>query len=196
MVVGLISGFINNTAAVGVFMPVAMQLARHYRFSPSKILLPLSYTAIFGGTITLLGTSTNLLVSSLSQQHGSPPFSVFEFLSLGSVFFAVGLIYNILVPMRLLPSRTILSSLTRGYHLSSFLTELKVAPNSRIIGSTVVDAHVSERYQINVLEIIRGKEKIPSDLRHTPLYRRGISCWFSEPWRISSDSRSRKDCYF
>jgi di/tricarboxylate transporter len=169
IVVGLISGFINNTAAVGVFMPVAIQLARHYRFSPSKILLPLSYTAIFGGTITLLGTSTNLLVSSLSQQHGSPPFSVFEFISLGSIFFAVGLTYNILVPMRLLPSRAILSSLTRGYHLSSFLTELKVAPNSRIIGSTVLDAHVSERYQINVLEIIRGREKIPSDLRHTPL---------------------------
>jgi di/tricarboxylate transporter len=168
-VVGLVSGIINNTAAVSVFMPVAMQLARHYRFSPSKILLPLSYTAIFGGTITLLGTSTNLLVSSLSQQHGAAPFSVFEFFYLGSIFFIVGLVYNILGPMRLIPSRAILSSLTRGYHLSSFLTELEVGPTSRLIGKTVVDAQVSEIHQINVLEIIRGKEKIPSDLRHTPL---------------------------
>ncbi len=169
IVVGLVSGIINNTAAVSVFMPVAMQLARHYRFSPSKILLPLSYTAIFGGTITLLGTSTNLLVSSLSQQHGSPPFSVFEFFYLGSIFLVVGMVYNILVPMRLIPSRAILSSLTRGYHLSSFLTELEVGPNSRLIGRTVVEAQVSERHQINVLEIIRGREKIPSDLRHMSL---------------------------
>jgi len=169
LVVGLISGFINNTAAVGVFIPVAMQLARHYRFSPSKILLPLSYTAIFGGTITLLGTSTNLLVSSLSQQHGAPPFEVFEFFTLGSILFAIGLVYNVAVPMRLLPPRAILSSLTRGYHMSSFLTELQVAPTSKLIGSTVVDAHVRERYQVNVLEIIRGQDKIPADLRHTPL---------------------------
>ena len=169
ILVGLISALINNTAAVAVFMPVALQLARHYRFSPSKILLPLSYTAIFGGTITLLGTSTNLLVSSLSAQHGAEPFSVFEFFYLGSILFVVGLVYNVLGPMRFLPSRAILSSLTRGYHLSSFLTELKVAPNSRLIGRTVVQEQVSERHQINVLEIIRGSEKIPADLRHTAL---------------------------
>ncbi len=169
VVVGVVSAFINNTAAVAVLMPVAIQLARHYKFSPSKLLLPLSYTAIFGGTMTLLGTSTNLLVSSLSAQRGAGVFSVFEFLSLGLVLFGVGMIYNALVPMRLLPSRVIPTNLTRGYHLSGFLTEIKIPAGSRLVGRTVVEEQISERHQINVLEIIRGKSKIPSDLRNTRL---------------------------
>ena len=169
IVVGVVSAFINNTAAVAVLMPVAIQLARHYKFSPSKLLLPLSYTAIFGGTMTLLGTSTNLLVSSLSAQRGAGAFSVFEFLFLGLILFGVGLIYNILVPMRLLPSRVIPTNLTRGYHLSAFLTEVRIPEGSRLVGRTVVEEQISERHQINVLEIIRGKAKIPSDLRNTTL---------------------------
>jgi len=169
LLVGAISAFINNTAAVGVFMPVAIHLARHYRFSPSKILLPLSYTAIFGGTCTLLGTSTNLLVSSLSAERGAGGFAVFEFLSFGAVLFAAGLLYTVIGPMRFLPSRVILSSLTRGYHLTAFRTEVKVPAGSRLVGRTVVQEQVSERHQINVLEIIRGRNKIPSELRSTPV---------------------------
>lgn len=169
VVVGVVSAFINNTAAVAVLMPVAIQLARHYKFSPSKILLPLSYTAIFGGTCTLLGTSTNLLVSSLSSERGAGAFSVFEFLGLGVVLFGVGLLYNVLVPMKHLESRVESTNLTRGYHLSAFLTEVKIPSGSRLVGRTVVEEQISERHQINVLEIIRGKSKIPSNLRLTPL---------------------------
>jgi len=150
-------------------MPVAIQLARHYNFSPSKLLLPLSYTAIFGGTMTLLGTSTNLLVSSLSAERGAGAFSVFEFLLLGMILFGVGLLYNILIPMRFLPSRVNPANLTRGYHLSAFLTEVKIPSSSRLVGRTVVEEQVSERHRINVLEIIRGKEKIPSELRSRSL---------------------------
>ena len=169
LLVCFISAFINNTAAVGVFMPVAIHLARHYRFSPSKILLPLSYMAIIGGTCTLLGTSTNLLVSSLSAERGRGDFGVFEFVTLGLVFVAVGTVYNILGPMRLLPSRVVLSSLTRKYHLAGYLTELRLPEGSKLEGSTVVREQISERYQINVIEIIRGKEKISTNLRNTPL---------------------------
>ncbi len=169
LLVGFFSAFINNTAAVGVFMPVAIHLSRHYRFSPSKILLPLSYMAIIGGTCTLLGTSTNLLVSSLSAERGRGDFGVFEFFMLGIVFAAVGTVYNILGPMRLLPSRVVLSSLTNKYQLSGYLTELRVPPGSKLEGSTVVREHISERYQINVIEIIRGQEKISANLRHTPV---------------------------
>lgn len=169
LLAGVVSAFINNTAAVAVFIPVAIHLAKHYGFSPSKILLPLSYTAIFAGTCTLIGTSTNLLVSSLAAERGAQPFTVFEFLYLGSILFAVGLVYNILVPMRLLPSRSIISSLTRKYHLWDFLTELKLPRESKLIDRTVLEERVSERFQMNVLEIIRGDKKISSDLRHTRL---------------------------
>ncbi|MCH7664665.1 MAG: SLC13 family permease [Acidobacteria bacterium] len=169
VVAGVSSAFINNTAAVGVLMPVAIKLARHFDFSPSKILLPLSYMAIIGGTCTLLGTSTNLLVSSLSAEHGEAEFTVFEFLTLGSILFLVGLAYYVFFLRRYLPSRSIISSLTRKYHLTGFLTEVRIPANSKLINKTVLGEHVSERFHLNVLEIIRGKQKITSDLRNTAL---------------------------
>lgn len=169
ILVGLISGFINNTAAVSVFMPVAIHLARHFKISPSKLLLPLSYTAVFGGTLTLLGTSTNLLVDSLARKQGLPPFEVFEFFGLGSILFVIGLTYNVLVPMRYLAPRTILSSLTRQYHLTGFLTELRVPEGSKLVGRTVVQEQISGKFQMNVLEILRGPAKISTDIRHTEL---------------------------
>lgn len=155
LLAGAVSAFLNNTAAVAVFMPVAIYLARHHRTSPSKLLLPLSYTAIFGGTCTLIGTSTNLLVSSLAGQLGVGEFSMFEFLALGSIFFSVGFLYNVLIPMKHLPPRSIPASLTSKYHLSGFLTELKVPVGSKLIGRTVVEEQVSDQYQLNVLEILR-----------------------------------------
>ena len=166
---GAISAFLNNTAAVAVFMPVAIHIARLNKFSPSKLLMPLSYTAIFGGTCTLLGTSTNLLVGSLSEKQGSGEFTMFEFMTLGGIFFAVGLAYNVLVPMRYLPSRSIISSLTRKYHMSGFLTELRVPAGSKLIASDVVSEHVSERFQMNVLEIVRRDQKIFQDIRNTAI---------------------------
>lgn len=169
VVVGVLSAFINNTAAVTVFLPISIHLASHFKFSPSKILLPLSYTAIFGGTCTLIGTSTNLLVSSLATEAGLAAFSMFEFLYLGGILFAIGLVYNIFVPMRYLAPRSILASLTSKYHLSDYLTELKVPLGSKLIGRTVIDEQVSERHQLTVLEILRGELKISLDIRNTQI---------------------------
>ncbi len=170
LIAGVLSAFINNTAALAIFMPVAIQLARHYQFSPSKILLPLSYVSIIGGTCTLIGTSTNLLVSGVaSERYGMEPFGVFEFFGLGAILFVIGSIYTLLVPMRFLAPRADSSSLTKKYRLSNFLTELRIPAGSPIIGMTVVEAHISERYQINVLEILRDKSRIAQDLRSRPL---------------------------
>lgn len=167
--VGVISAFINNTAAVSVFMPVAIHLARHFRFSPSKILLPLSYVAVIGGTCTLFGTSTNLLVGSLAEEAGAGEFSVFEFAKLGLPLFAIGLVYIVFVPLRWLAPRAILSSLTRKYHLGGFLTEVKIPAGSKLVGRTVVEEQISERFQMNVIEILRGDDKISANLRDITL---------------------------
>lgn len=169
LVAGVLSAFINNVAALTIFMPVSIHLAKHYRISPSKLLLPLSYATIFGGACTLVGTSSNLLVSSLAVDYGFAPFEMFEFLGLGGILFAVGMLYNFTVPMRLLPSRAILSSLTRKYHLSSYLTELKITESSKLVGRTVVEERVHEHFRLNVLEVIRGKRKIATDIRNTRL---------------------------
>lgn len=170
LIAGVLSAFINNTAALAIFLPVSMQLARHYEFSPSKILLPLSYVSIIGGTCTLIGTSTNLLVSGVATaRFGMEPFGVFEFFGLGAVLFVVGGIYTLTIPMKFLPPRADSSNLTKKYRLSNFLTELRVPEGSRIVGSTVVDAKIHEVFQLNVLEILRDKERIAQDLRNTKL---------------------------
>jgi len=169
LLTGALSAFMNNTAAVAILMPVGLLLAKHYRFSPSKILMPLSFVSILGGTCTLIGTSTNLLVSSLAVESGLAAFSVFEFAAVGGLLFLLGIGYNVLVPMRFLPPRSIISSLTKKYRMGGFLTEVKVPPASRLVGRTVVQEEISDRFQLNVLEILRGNKKIAVDLRNTPI---------------------------
>ena len=86
LIVSIISGFINNTAAVAIFIPLAIDLCHRFQISPTKLLLPLSYAAIFGGTLTLIGTSTNLVVSSIMEEYQIQPFTMFEFTKLGLIF--------------------------------------------------------------------------------------------------------------
>lgn len=166
---GAVSAFINNTAAMSLFIPVALSLSKHFRVSPSKVLIPLSYSAIIGGTCTLIGTSTNILVSSLAVGYGLPAFSVFEFLRLGAVFFVVGMLFNVVVAPRLLPDRGAATDLTGKYHMGAFLTELRVAPGSELIGRTVVQERFAERYHVSVLEIVRDGNRTVDRLLATPL---------------------------
>lgn len=159
VVAGTLSAFINNVAALTIFMPVSIHMAHHYRISPSKVLLPLSYATIFGGACTLIGTSTNLLISSLSRDYDFRAFTMFEFSSLGLVLVVVGMVYTVLIMMRRLPDRDGGESLAKRY-LSGYLTELEVSSGSKLIGQTLVEAQVNERFHVNVLEVIRGQKRI------------------------------------
>jgi di/tricarboxylate transporter len=162
--VSLFSGFINNVAAVAIFIPVAMHMASKFRISPSKLLIPLSYAAIYGGTITLIGTSTNLLVSSVGEEHGLPALGMFEFLPLGIIFLLVGSLYSLFVLPRFLPSRAPVSTLVGKYHMSSYLTEFKIDKDSPLIGSNCREQKVNERYEITVLDIIREGVHLTGDV--------------------------------
>lgn len=168
-VCGALSAFVNNTAALAILMPVGIQIAKHYGVSPSRILLPLSYLSIIGGTCTLIGTSTNLLVSSMSEDAGHGAFGVFEFLGLGLVLLVVGGLYVVLVPMRFLKPRATTSKLTDKYRLSAFLTEVKVPAGSPLVGRTVLETQVNRRFRLTVLEILRGDERIAVELRSRPI---------------------------
>ena len=141
--VSLFSGFINNVAAVAIFIPVAMHMASKFRISPSKLLLPLSYAAIYGGTITLIGTSTNLLVSSVGETHGLQALGMFEFLPMGIIFLVVGTTYSLVVLPRLLPSRAPVSTLVGKYHMSTYLTEFRIDKGSPLIGSNCLERKVN-----------------------------------------------------
>lgn len=165
LVAGVLSAFINNVAALTIFMPVSIHLAKHYRVSPSKLLLPLSFVTIFGGACTLVGTSTNLIISSMAVDLGFEPFGMFELAGLGSVLFVVGMAWVAVVPMRTLPDRARPESLTKQYGMRSYLTELRVPDTSRLAGRTALGERMSERFRVNMLEIVRGGERIAADLR-------------------------------
>tara|TARA_B100000029_G_C17566934_1_gene955355 strand:+ start:501 stop:2336 length:1836 start_codon:yes stop_codon:yes gene_type:complete len=167
-----ISGFINNTAAVAIFIPLAINLCQKYHISPTKILLPLSYAAIFGGTLTLIGTSTNLLVNNfLETSTNLPPFKMFEFTKLGLIFVFVGTVYNIIIAKWILPSRAITTSLTQKYHMSTYLTEFKVPYNSKLIGKSLNDISTKRDYEYDIIKIIRNKVELSISLRDTILFK-------------------------
>ena len=172
LTVSIISGFINNTAAVAIFIPLAIDLCQRFSISPTKILLPLSYAAIFGGTLTLIGTSTNLIVSSVMEEYNMIPFSMFEFTKLGVIFLVLGTLYNLIISKWFMPSRSIISSLTRKYHMGSFLTEFKIGEDSPLIGHSYGEMEITQKYNLQVYKIIRDSNNIRFNL-HNIIIREG-----------------------
>ena len=139
--IGLISStssaFINNTPVVVMMVPVLLSLSNQMRIRPSKLLIPLSYFSVLGGTMTLFGTSTNILLDDLYRQSGGPGFSVFQFTPLGIVFTLVGAVYIIVVSNRLLPNRAPLVDLASQRNQNAYITELQVGESSQVTGSPV-----------------------------------------------------------
>ncbi|WP_416838429.1 SLC13 family permease [Haloferax sp. DFSO52] len=156
--VGPISGFINNTAAVAILLPMVTDLAERGRTSPSKLLLPLSYASMFGGMLTLIGTSTNILASDVyARITGEAPFSMFEFTALGAVVMVVGTVYLLTIGRRLTPSRIEPRlDLTEEFELAEYLTEVVVRDDSPLIGQQVQKALVETDFDVDLLQLIRG----------------------------------------
>ena len=169
--VAFASAFVNNTAIVAIFIPITIRLAQKYNLSPSKLLIPLSYIAIMGGTLTLVGTSTNLLVNSIYVNTTmAEPLGMFEFSRYGIFILLIGLLYIIFAVPFILPSRTVTSSLTQSYHMGGYLTELKVAEESPMVGRTFMERSINKNYDITVLDIIREGMVISKNIRNTIIH--------------------------
>ena len=169
--VAFASAFVNNTAIVAIFIPITIRLAQKYNLSPSKLLIPLSYIAIMGGTLTLVGTSTNLLVNSIYVNTTmAEPLGMFEFSRYGIFILLIGLLYIIFAVPLILPSRTVTSSLTQSYHMGGYLTELKVAEESPMVGRTFMERSINKNYDITVLDIIREGMVISKNIRNTIIH--------------------------
>ncbi|WP_281194253.1 SLC13 family permease [Halorubrum sp. F4] len=157
---GPIAGVVNNTPVVAVFIPMITDLARETGVSPSKLLLPLSYAAILGGTLTLIGTSTNLLASEFAATLlDRGPIGMFEFTGLGAIVLLVGLAYLMTVGRWLTPARVpVDADLVEEFELEDFLAELRVGPDSDAIGLPV--AAIDERTDgtVTPLQIRRNGE--------------------------------------
>ena len=160
MLVGVLSAFINNTPVIAIFLPILLGVAKETRVSASKILMPVSFASMFGGVCTLIGTSTNILVSSIAEKQGLPPFSMFEFAPLGFITFAVGTAYMLLVGIRLIPERRGEGDLTENFALNEYLTEIALLPNALSVGHEIKDAPLVHDLDIAILEIRRAQETI------------------------------------
>ncbi len=158
--IAFISAFVNNTAAVAVFLPLVLAATARNGMPPSKHLIPLSYAAQMGGVCTLVGTSTNLLVNSLAKDLGQPGFSLFEFTPLGVACTIAGIAYLSTVGRWLLPERAVKAELTETYELGKYITELRVMPGSPLIGRTVAGSRLGEKFGVYVLELLRGEEQV------------------------------------
>ena len=159
-VVALLSAFISNTAAVAMFLPLVLNIAREKKLSPSKLLLPLSYAAILGGACTYIGTSTNIIVGTIFAAGTHPPLQMFEFSGLGLVLLTLGAVYMLAIGQRNLPYRPTEASLTEGYRLREYLTELVIRSDSPLLDKTLRETDFSQMLDIEVLEIQRGRQKL------------------------------------
>ena len=168
--IGVASAVVNNTAIVAIFMPVSIRLAQKYKMSPSKMLIPLSYSAILGGTLTLVGTSTNLLVNSIYVKvPGVESMGMFEFFKYGAILMLVGLLYILFFAPMILPSRTSTSSLTKSYRLGGYLTEMRITAESPLNGRTCLERGINKNYDVMVLDILRDNKMITNMIRLTKL---------------------------
>ena len=156
------AGIVNNTPVVAVFIPMATELADEHRISPSKLLLPLSFAAMLGGTLTLVGTSTNLLASTFSARLIGRPFSMFEFTHLGFLGLVVGIVYLVTVGQRLIPARVEPSiDLIGAFGVRRHMTRLYVREDSPLVDRTL-DRALGELpldSDVDVLEVVRDGDR-------------------------------------
>lgn len=153
----LASAFINNTPIVVIMIPIFVQVAKILNQSASKLLIPLSYAAIMGGTLTLIGTSTNLLVDGVARSQGLEPFTIFEVTPLGLVVVAWGMIYLALIGRHLLPDRASMATLLGGNRAKmKFFTEVAIPEDSALIGQNVTEVELFTRDGVRLIDVLRG----------------------------------------
>lgn len=154
-----ISAFTNNTTLVALMLPIFVHLAKRLRVSPSKLLIPLSYAAVLGGTCTLIGTSTNFVIHGMLQENKLPGFGMWEFAPIGVPVSIVGLIYLATIGQKLLPNHTDLLEYA-GAHPREYTLELLTRPDCPLVGRTIRKSGLRDLPGLYVYAIERGAERI------------------------------------
>ena len=164
-----VSAFMNNTPVVVILTPVAIALAHSIGLSASKLLIPLSYATVLGGTCSLIGTSTNIVADGAAQQQGMAPFSLFEISSVGVPLTIIGIVYLCTFGLRILPNRETFSGLMAGSRQRQFLTEVLVPLGSPLIGKTADESGVGKKLAARVIDVIRDRISLAAEIEKVVL---------------------------
>lgn len=152
---GLLSAIINDTAVVALLMPTVIYISQKNQIPPSKLLMPLSFGALMGGICTLLGTSTNILVSGIAEKAGLPPFGVFEMSAMGLVFLVSGTLYMITIGKWLLPSRESKSGLSESLDLGNYVAEVSITKDYENLQEPILNQKLFKDGSVKALQIVR-----------------------------------------
>lgn len=156
LIVAVASAFINNTPVVVLFIPIILSLSCEFNFSPSKFLIPISYASILGGTCTLIGTSTNIIVSNLSFTSGFGKIGMFELSSVGVPIAILGLAFLYFSAPLLMPGHAIPTCELEDREGRRYLAELTVTADSPLIGKDIASFFLKKYQTLELFEIIRG----------------------------------------
>jgi di/tricarboxylate transporter len=165
--VALLSGFISDTGTVAVLLPAIISLAWNVKISPSKLLIPLSFGALLGGATTLIGTPPNIIVSDILRENGLPPFQFFDYTPIGIILLVAGVLYIASVGVRMLPDHSPKQDIQRvdtpeelveAYQLPDNLFQLRVRRGSAVVGRSILDSGIRDKYGVTILEILRGAD--------------------------------------
>ena len=169
----ILSAFINNTPVVLVLIPIVLKLANEMKISASKLLIPLSYLAIMGGMLTLVGTSTNLLIDGVAQSYDLEPFGMFEITPIAAVLAIIGIIYLFLFSSILLPERGSMSDILSGRDSMSFLTEVVIPRGSPLIDKISTETNIFNRDGMRVINILRNDNSLGSNFSDEISFKAG-----------------------
>jgi di/tricarboxylate transporter len=159
LTIGVMSSFMNNIGAVAILLPAVVSVARKINVAPSKLLIPMAFTSLLGGKMTLIGTPPNILATSIMETYGGlEPFGFFDFTPMGAIVLGVGILYFLLIGNRLLPDRTPGGDLTDSYQLRDYISEIRIGENSPLIGKHLPETRLGQRYDLNIIQIQRCDE--------------------------------------
>ena len=159
LTVGVMSSFMNNIGAVAILLPAVVSVARKINVAPSKLLIPMAFTSLLGGKMTLIGTPPNILASSIMESYGGmEPFGFFDFTPMGAIVLGVGILYFLLIGNRLLPDRTPGGNVSDSYQIRDYISEVRIGEKSSLIGQTLPQSQLGQKFNLNVIQIHRCDE--------------------------------------
>ncbi|MBT3389492.1 MAG: SLC13 family permease [Chloroflexi bacterium] len=162
---GLMSAFMNNVGATAMLLPAVVSVAKQTKIPVSKLLIPLSFSSLMGGAITLIGTPANILATSIVAENDLPTFSFFDFTPIGLVILAAGVLYMVFIGRHFLPVRQTPGEAQVKGELRNFISEVRVLPDGKLAGRTLLESKLGADFDLTVIAIVRG------DITHAKLKR-------------------------